>query len=182
MITSIIVDRLEKKTFSFRSFYESRLRRIYPALFVLVVVVFFLCQIIYLDNFTALRRSAQSSLLWYSNFYFYDKTGYFDVPAVSQVLLHTWSLSVEAQFYFIYPILFVFCYNRWKAKISLCLVGLALLSFVSSLYSIHADPKAAFTCSPPERGSCCWEAFWQQAVSLLQARQVNRRLFWPGLF
>ena len=155
LITNIIVDKIDSNSFSLKSFYESRIRRIFPALFVMVLVVFFLCYffMLYLDGFTALRRSSLNSILWWSNFYFYFKTGYFDVPAMSQVLLHTWSLSVEAQFYFIYPLFVAFAYKRWKNNFSQILIGGIVLSFACNILLTHLDAKAAFYLLP----SRAWE-------------------------
>ena len=111
IITSIILVQLERNVFKLGNFYGSRIRRIFPALFIMVLFVAVFCVFfpVYLENdFGVLRRSMRSALFFYSNIYFCFSTGYFDTAAINQVFLHTWSLSVEAQFYLAYPLFVLF--------------------------------------------------------------------------
>ena len=122
LMTGIIVKGLENKKFSIIDFYIARARRIIPALallcLVLLVVGWFL---IAPDDYSKLAREADRALLFLSNNYYYKNSGYFDTESHERMLLHTWTLSVEWQFYIIYP---------------LVLVGLC--SFRSYILSSHA--------------------------------------------
>jgi peptidoglycan/LPS O-acetylase OafA/YrhL len=100
LITGLISREVEEKSFSLSRFYERRVRRILPALFLVVLVTlvagwFYLMPL----EFDLLGRSAVATVLSVSNFYFWSDTGYFSVTAEAKPLLHTWSLSVEEQFY-----------------------------------------------------------------------------------
>lgn len=150
LITGIVLSQVDDGSFSLAAFYGSRLRRIVPALAVMVLVVFLVCHGLGLavDDFASLRRSTRAALLMYSNVHFRGATGYFDLPAHAQVFLHTWSLGVEAQFYLVYPVLVVFVYRRWPGSFSVVLGGLAACSFVFCEVTVHTDPAAAFFLLP----------------------------------
>lgn len=137
LMTSIIFRGLEGNNFSILNFYRSRFRRIVPALLVVVALLaiygwLFLSPIPYY----AFSKHGGSSLLFFSNFIYLNESGYFDVASLEKLLLHTWSLSVEWQFYLIYPVVLillskVFSINNLKRII----VGLTLLGFAFSVYS-----------------------------------------------
>lgn len=115
LITGIIKRSLENHTFSFLEFYENRIRRIVPALFfmLLVTLLFYAYFAVTMDEVFTLRRIVRRTVLAVSNFYFFRNTGYFDMAAENIPFLHTWSLAVEEQFYFIMP-LFLFLLFRKK--------------------------------------------------------------------
>ena len=106
LITRIIYDKSIRKEFRFRTFYTRRIKRLFPAhIFVLSCV--FIASYFYLSPFHFERTSGAilASIFSISNFYFWNEAGYFDPSAELKPLLHTWSLSVEEQFYLIWPIL-----------------------------------------------------------------------------
>lgn len=129
LITAIIVSDLRSGSFSMLQFYERRIRRIFPALFVvcLVCVPFALLWMIpfELKNF---GRSLASVFLLSSNFLFYSESGYFAYASELKPLLHTWSLSVEAQFYLVFPILLLFLHKLGRSGL---IAGLTLVSLIS---------------------------------------------------
>lgn len=155
LITGIVTGQIDRGTFSLRGFYESRLRRIVPALAVMVGGVFLVCYVLglYVDDFQSLRRSVRAALLFYSNVYFRHATGYFDVPAHSQVFLHTWTLGVEAQFYLLHPLLVAFVYRRWPTRLTAVLGVVAAASFALCVWTVRVAPEAAFFLLP----SRAWE-------------------------
>jgi peptidoglycan/LPS O-acetylase OafA/YrhL len=109
LMTSIIFRGIEKENFSIYRFYVARANRIIPALAVLCLFLFifgwfFLSPI----DYRTLGSHVASSLTFVSNIVYWRESGYFDVSSHSKWLLHTWSLSVEWQFYIIYPIFLVF--------------------------------------------------------------------------
>lgn len=118
LITKKIVDELENTgSFCFRNFYIRRIRRLFPALFVTLIATTFL-SILFLSpaHLKSFGGALISSLTSVSNIYFWCEADYFDVSAKVKPLLHTWSLSVEEQFYLFWPLTLYILYGfkkRW---------------------------------------------------------------------
>ncbi|BDD86213.1 acyltransferase family protein [Desulfofustis limnaeus] len=111
LITSIIVRENRRGIFSFSRFYARRIKRIFPALFFVLLVsapigILLLIPETY-TNFMASARYAAGQL---ANFFFSREVGYFEEGFSGQPLLHTWSLGVEEQFYLCWPLFIVFCF------------------------------------------------------------------------
>lgn len=126
LITRLIKDEIEEGRFRFGEFYARRARRLFPALFVTVFATFLLAVLMFspehMQRFAGELIYAVTSL---SNFYFWAESGYFDADAHFKPLLHTWSLSVEEQFYLLWPLLLVFLLARLRGLS----VALAILAF-----------------------------------------------------
>lgn len=150
LMTGIIFTGLQKKSFSLLGFYASRARRIIPALLVLcVALLLFGFVFLPLDDYRDAIRTIKSSLLFSSNFTFAKSGSYFDAPLHENWLLHTWSLSVEWQFYMLYPVLLMALYKYLGAqKTKYALVVLALVSLGASVVLTKADPVFAFYMLP----------------------------------
>ena len=147
LITGIIHAEIAAGEFRFRSFYERRVRRIMPALLLVVVATFAIAAVyLFSGDYVVLARSALYSLLFLGNFYFADQSGYFAAPAASQPLLHLWSLAVEEQFYILFPLLLVGIARFAKSPRALTIIlwGLALASFAVSAALLPAQPAAVF--------------------------------------
>ena len=177
LITNIITAQIDNNSFSFLSFYDRRLRRIYPAVIFLIVVVTLFCYFsgVYLDDLKGLKRSARSALFFFSNVYYYSNAGYFDTPAVMQVFLHTWSLSVEMQFYLAYPVLLFFTYKRWRNNFSLVLRIFTAAFLGLSALMVYLSPSAAFYLLPAR----VWELSlggWLAVSGFSPATQRQKRL------
>ena len=130
LITTIIWSDLELGKFSLLNFYERRARRILPALFLVILVSIPFAWAWLLP--TDMRDFSQSLVAvgtFTSNILFWRESGYFDEAAELKPLLHTWSLSVEEQFYVLYP-LFLMLFWRFGKRRLLVLVG---LTFIASL-------------------------------------------------
>ncbi len=108
LMTGIIFRGIEQENFSILKFYVARANRIIPALALLclVLLVFGWFYLIPLE-YRELGKHAASSISFLSNFTYWTETGYFDAASHKKWLLHTWSLSVEWQFYIIYPLILV---------------------------------------------------------------------------
>ena len=152
LITGIIKRKLESNSFNFLEFYENRIRRILPALLFLVIclTLFTWYTSVSTPELRQLFSSVKRVLLTIPNIYFYQNTNYFDPAAETLPLLHTWSLGVEEQFYFVMPALLFFLYKILKGKIQIIhiLWGLCILSFVSSLILIQYNQKFTFYMLP----------------------------------
>lgn len=148
LITGIIVREVETGTFSILHFYERRLRRIVPALLVVIAASLLAGYILLLPaHFAGLGESSISAALGWANLYFFATTDYFGQSADRLPLLHTWSLGVEEQFYLAVPALLLFAARstafRRAAIISLGLT--AAVSFVWSSSTVQAgNADAAF--------------------------------------
>jgi peptidoglycan/LPS O-acetylase OafA/YrhL len=143
LITRIILSEITQGRFRFARFYERRVRRIFPALFVMAVAtsVAALC-LLAPDQLAQYGRSLVAMNLFLSNRFFYLQTGYF-APNVEEIpLLHTWSLSVEEQFYLLFPLLLIALARWWPARIRVVLALVTFLSFalcVSREYTGQLD-------------------------------------------
>ena len=132
LISLIIFKELKVTgTFSFKSFYERRIRRILPALFFVMLVSLPFAWIYLLpSDFVEFSKSILYSLGFSSNFYFWHSGQlYGDQSALYKPFLHTWSLSVEEQFYVIFPIVLLITYKYLKKYLGFLLI----LIFVVSL-------------------------------------------------
>ncbi len=154
LITGIIKRRLENNSFSFVEFYENRVRRIFPALF---FMVFCLVLFEWFTSVNVLERrelygAAKRVLLTVPNIYFYLHTNYFDPAAETIPLLHTWSLGVEEQFYFIFPLLLCIFYSYLfrlnKRKTVYLLSFLFACSFLFSAVYVFYNQKFTFYMLP----------------------------------
>ena len=132
LITSIILkDLVTTGSFSFKHFYERRVRRILPALlFVMLVSLPFAWMYLLPSSFIDFSKSILYSLGFSSNFYFhYSGQEYGAESGLLKPFLHTWSLSVEEQFYILFPIVLLFTFKYFRKY----LVHILILGFIISL-------------------------------------------------
>lgn len=130
LITSIIYSELQTDSFTIRSFYERRARRILPALFFVILATLPFTWIWLLPGaMKDFSKSLVAVSVFSSNIYLWLGSGYFDASAELKPLLHTWSLAVEEQFYVLFPVFLSACYafrRRWILGILLILAALSL--------------------------------------------------------
>lgn len=144
LITTIIMKSLVAGSFSFRVFYGRRIRRIFPALLlVLAASLVFGWFVLLADEYRMLGKHVLAGAGFVSNIAFFQESGYFDVAAETKPLLHLWSLGVEEQFYIIWPLILWFGWRFTKTALPVLLVAL-VLSFVAGLLSLERDSSAAF--------------------------------------
>ncbi len=147
LMTGIVVKGLERGTFSVVGFYMARARRIVPALLVLCAALLTLGWFVLLPpDYKMLSTHSVYALLFLSNVEFWQEAGYFDVASHEKWLLHTWSLSVEWQFYLILPVvLWVVWRIRPGRVVQTWAVGLGLVaSLAASIWVTSTHPNAAF--------------------------------------
>lgn len=152
LMTSIIQRNLEKGSFSIIQFYERRIRRIVPALFVMFLVVSLLASNILLPNdLLDYAKSLKYALFSVSNFHFLRTAeDYFHSDISQMPLLHTWSLSIEEQFYVIHPMVMIMGNRYLKSRrgmmILVAIVG--LVSLLLSQWVVSRTPEKAFYLIP----------------------------------
>ena len=145
LITKKIAEEILENKFTLISFYEKRIRRIYPALFVVILLTLPVGAWLYdLTTFRELGQSATATTLFVSNIFFWTQSGYFESPSALKPLLHMWSLSVEEQFYLGLPLLLVFLFRFFKKHVRLILALIAGVSFIAVIFTLRRDPSAAF--------------------------------------
>lgn len=148
LITGIIYKSLQQGRFTFKDFYARRIRRIFPALvLVLGFCLWYGWYSLLPEEYVSLNRLIAASGAFIANFVLWEKTvehgGYFNTAAELKPLLHLWSLSIEEQFYLIWPPL---CLWLYKSKSSLLKValGIAAVSLGLNLFMIEKYPAATF--------------------------------------
>jgi peptidoglycan/LPS O-acetylase OafA/YrhL len=168
LITSIILADLENGRFSILDFYERRARRILPALFLVMLVCIPLAWALLLPgDLTGFARSLVAASLFVSNVQFWRESGYFDTAAELKPLLHTWSLSVEEQYYVLFPLFMMLIWHQARRWLPLILVLLVVLGLAMAQVAVLEAPAAAFYMLPT-RG---WELLLGACAALYSARQ-----------
>ena len=175
LITSLIVGEIEQGRFSIIRFYERRVRRIFPALFTLLIFVSVAASRLMMPKqFDEFATSVFATALFISNIVFWKEGGYFAEPAIEKPLLHTWSLAVEEQFYIAFP-LFLFIVHRWlKGRWIAWLAPLVFASFAIGVWGVAHKPSATFYLAPTR----AWELL---LGSLLAVRAIpNSKVVYGG--
>lgn len=150
LITRLIHRELKESRFSFSGFYMRRIRRLMPALcFTLVVSLVAGCILSHPIRLESLGWSTIWTVIPAANIHFWTVSGYFTPAADTKPLLHTWSLAVEEQFYFVWPALMVFLLTKTSQKATLLVIGvLGLISWVAAELLITNSPTLAFYWMP----------------------------------
>lgn len=165
LIASIVIKELESGIFSFRSFWARRIRRILPVLLVVIAssLGFAWC-FAFRGDIAPIGKQSLMALFSVANIYFWQTTGdYWGTTADETLFIHTWTLSVEEQFYIFLPIgLWFVVQFRIRPRDLMILV--TFFSFCLFLYGVSADPTATFYLLPTR----AWElgaGAWLAAVS-----------------
>lgn len=161
LISTIIFDGLERNNFSFVEFYSRRIKRIFPALLLVLIACFaFGWFPLLADEYKQLGKHIAGGAGFVSNYLFWNESGYFDNAAEKKPLLHLWSLGIEEQFYIIWPLLLWF---SWKQRLNLLTITIVVgvISFAANLQKVSSDVVEAFY-SPQTR-------FWELLIGSLLA-------------
>lgn len=149
LITSIILAELHQQKFSLLNFYERRIRRILPALFLVIFVsIPFSWLLLPPAELTSFSKSLIAVLLFASNVFFWLDGGYFETTSELKPLLHTWSLAVEEQYYLIFPVFLLSLWSRARRWILPSVVVVFSLSLFLAQWASYREPMAAFFLLP----------------------------------
>jgi peptidoglycan/LPS O-acetylase OafA/YrhL len=175
LITTIILGEINSGTFSIVGFYQRRARRILPALFLVLIICLPLAWFLMVPiEMKAFSDSLIAVCVYVSNLWFWKTANYFDTAAHLKPLLHTWSLSVEEQFYIFFPFLLLLLCKLNKRALFFALFAIAFISIVlADWLSIH-KAAAAFYLLPTRMWELLLGAL--SAIYLMQspASKLNR--------
>lgn len=183
LITRTLCEDHAAGRFSLVSFYERRIRRIVPAFVVVVVVTCLVGFVLFAPKeYLSLSKSVVAAIAFLSNVFFFRQTGYFDEASELKPLLHTWSLSVEEQFYIVFPIVLYACYRLAPKAVVPILLALAAASLSLSVWATGTAPEFNFFL-PLTRA---WELLVgailaTSAMGASAPLKVREALAWTGL-
>jgi peptidoglycan/LPS O-acetylase OafA/YrhL len=144
LISSRILDDLSRDRFNYFRFFERRIRRIFPALgIVLATSLIFGWFGLLATDFQLLGKHVFSGASFFSNFVLWNESGYFDLDAERKPLIHLWSLAIEEQFYLALPLLFNLTWSR-RQSLNRILLFVIACSFALNILAAQAGEPAAF--------------------------------------
>ncbi len=168
LITGLLLDEFSTGSYSLIEFYKRRFLRIIPALSVVLISVYLLSSFIFFRPWQAeVGKEIQSAAGFMSNIYFWMSAGYFASSSESKPLLHTWSLSLEEQFYILYPPLLYIAVKFFKSHSFHIIVALTAVSLFGAIVMSVKIPTAGFYLLPPRA--------WELGAGSLLAIWVHKR-------
>lgn len=169
LISTIIFENLHRDSFSFVEFYGRRIRRIFPALIVVLTAsLVFGWFVLLSDEYKQLGKHIAGGAGFIQNFLLWRESGYFDNAAETKPLLHLWTLAIEEQFYIVWPLVLWFA---WKKRFNLLTIAIAvaIISFALNIGKVHSDAVAAFY-SPQTR---FWELMAGSILAYIRLYKQN---------
>ena len=145
LISGIIFRRMDAGNFSFLEFYIHRVRRIFPALGVVLAATFAFGWIsLFSEEYKLLGAHLAASVGFVENFLLYSQRGYFDVATDLKPLMHLWSLAIEEQFYLFFPPMVLLLWRAGRRFLLIAIIAIAAASFAANLVWTRSDPTGAF--------------------------------------
>lgn len=170
LITTSLLKEFEQGTFSIIDFYERRVRRILPALFVVMFVSLILGFFWLMpDEFKNFGQSIVATSLFSNNILLGLTSGYWDLASEFKPLLHTWSLGVEEHYYVIIPILLLASIKIGRSGVAFLLWGIFLSSFLYANWLVKISPTWAFYILPTRA--------WEISIGALTAFYLKKYPF-----
>lgn len=175
LITSIIRNELVRGSFSFSTFYQRRVRRIAPALLVVVLVSTpFAWKTMPADMFQQFAGSAFSALAMVGNVWFWLEDSYVSPNSALKPLLHLWSLGVEEQFYLLMPLCLVLLWRKTRHHLPIIVAATMVASFLLAQHAAVVNPDSAFFLLPFR----AWELLLGAYIALVPQRQLCQLPAW----
>lgn len=170
LISGIIVDDIEEARFSYLDFYKRRIRRIFPALLIVIAATLLVGWYVLLpDEFQRVGKDLAAGAGFATNFILWGEAGYFDAASETKPLLHLWSLAVEEQFYIIWPLVLGLIWSR--RGLLLATLSIAAVSFAYNVFSLEQHHAEAAFYSPLSR-------FWELMLGGVLAYLVRQKAQW----
>jgi peptidoglycan/LPS O-acetylase OafA/YrhL len=194
LITSVIMEDMERGSFSLAQFYERRVRRIFPALVFMLAVIMPVAVIVLMPSYV---RTASGTLaavaLFASNLRYFGQAGYFEQPEHLRLLLNTWTLGVEEQYYLLFP-LFMLLASKWRRQwLVATLAVMVAASLALAQWAAYHEPVWGFYLLPSRgwelglgalaafylklRPNAEWDMTLMQAMSLLGVALIGWSVF-----
>ncbi len=171
LITSILIQDISNNNFSLINFYDRRIRRILPALFfVMLITIPFAWLWMMPTQMEGFSRSLIASTLFLSNILFWRERNYFEIGIEEKPLIHTWSLSIEEQYYLIFPIFLFYAWFFGRKKVFWIIVAISLISFLLSEWGWRNRPMANFFLTPTRT----WELLVGSLTALYLSGQKTK--------
>ena len=144
LITSIILKNQSQNNFSLLDFYSRRIKRIFPALIVVLTFCLVAGWYVLLGNeYELLGKHIAAGSIYISNFVLQSEAGYFDTDSELKLLLHLWSLAIEEQFYLVFPLLLIIG-KRFRVNSLLIISACLSVSFLANVIQISDNPSEVF--------------------------------------
>jgi peptidoglycan/LPS O-acetylase OafA/YrhL len=174
LISAVILKDIHSEKFSLVSFYERRVRRIFPALIAMLICTSLIAYLCFLPSeLVSFAKSLVAAVFSASNFYFWNTSGYFSAPVETKPLIHTWSLAVEEQFYVFLPMFLYLAHRFFPRKMRLSIILIALSSLALSAVGAFRHPTATFYL-PHTRA---WELLLGVLISLDAFPEISGPVF-----
>lgn len=181
LITKLIITEINNtNSFSFKNFYERRARRILPALLTVMLFSFIPAWFLILPiEFVEFSKSIISSLLFISNFFFYDVTSFYGAQASQfKPFLHTWSLSIEEQFYLFFPLFLIILNKFLKKDILTIFIFMFTISLVFSTFFAFTNTSLNFYFTP----SRIWQLIAGSIIAYLEIKRTSSNKYVNQIF
>ncbi|WP_435116891.1 acyltransferase family protein [Candidatus Pelagibacter bacterium nBUS_49] len=164
LITSILIKDLNDETFNLAHFYERRIRRILPALvLIMIVCIPFAWMWMLPGQMKDFSQSLVAVSLFLSNILFWKENDYFDTAVEEKPLIHTWSLAVEEQYYLFFPLFLIFFWRYGERKVFFLITFIASTSLFLSEWGSRNFASANFYFAPTR----VWELFAGSIAALI---------------
>lgn len=179
LVTSILVSSNKANQFSFISFYYRRIRRLLPSLIVVLLSTLIFGAIVLLsDEFQSLGLHTLAATFFSSNILLAHEAGYFDASVIYKPLLHLWSLSVEEQYYLVWPLIVWFALKFKKVRLGFVLWVLVGCSFLFNVIYINIDQTHVFY----SLTSRIWELAFGGLLTCLNLDSLCNKKYYLNIF